>query len=159
MVLFNQYMKSEKKIGPNYRTSSCSFRGNYYFLNLKIVANSNTQLPQYFNFLLDKLNFCCGNYSREVAIKGRKLYEEIRYFRKAISNLAANLNLGLSYLIIATVQLYFRYAIKEIECDFIIFLNPLFFYQYVQEGQEIKMFIKSGFHQLFCRRLNLKELG
>ena len=33
--------------------------GNYYFLNLEIVANLNTWLLQCFNFLLNKLNFCC----------------------------------------------------------------------------------------------------
>ena len=32
-----------------------------------------------FQFLHDKLNFCCGNYSREETIQGQKLYEEIRY--------------------------------------------------------------------------------
>ena len=34
---------------------------------------------KYFNFLPNKLNFCCGNYSREETIQGRKLYEEMRY--------------------------------------------------------------------------------
>ena len=44
------------------------FRGNYSGLNWKIVAN----------VLLRKHNFCCGNYSKEEAIQGQKLYEEIR---------------------------------------------------------------------------------
>ena len=58
----------------DYRISSYSFRRNYSFLNFEIVANSNSSV-----FLLNKLNFCCGNYSREETIQGRKLYEEIRY--------------------------------------------------------------------------------
>ena len=32
-----------------------------------------------FNFLSNKLNSCCGNYSREETIQGWKLYEEIWY--------------------------------------------------------------------------------
>ena len=32
-----------------------------------------------FNFLPNKLNFCCGNYSGEETIHERKLHEEIRY--------------------------------------------------------------------------------
>ena len=47
-------------VGTNhYRISSYSFRGNYSFLNLKIVKNSNR--CRNFNFLPNKLNFCCGN--------------------------------------------------------------------------------------------------
>ena len=34
-----------------------------------------------FNFLPNKLNFCCGNYSREETDQGRKLYEEIWYLK------------------------------------------------------------------------------
>jgi hypothetical protein len=30
-------------------------------------------------FLLNKLNFCCGNYSREETNKGRNLYDDIGY--------------------------------------------------------------------------------
>ena len=41
--------------------------GNYFFFDLEIVANSNTYLPQYFNFLLNKLNFA------QETIQGRKL--------------------------------------------------------------------------------------
>ena len=31
------------------------------------------------SILSNKLNFCCGNYSREETIQGRKLYREIRF--------------------------------------------------------------------------------
>ena len=48
-------------------------------MNLEIVENSNSSCAN-FNFLPDKLNFCCGNYLREETIQRRKLYEEIRYF-------------------------------------------------------------------------------
>ena len=44
----------------------------FEFGNCRIVAAN-------FNFLLNELNFSCGNYSREETIQGRKLYEEIRY--------------------------------------------------------------------------------
>ena len=47
------------------------------FLNLKIVPNSNSCHNISIFYLLNKLNFCCGNYSREGTIQGRKLYEEI----------------------------------------------------------------------------------
>ena len=40
-------------------------------IHLEIVANLKS--------LLNKLNFCCGNYSREETGQGWKLYEEIRY--------------------------------------------------------------------------------
>ena len=30
-------------------------------------------------FLFNKQNFCCGNYSKEETIQGRKLNEELRY--------------------------------------------------------------------------------
>ena len=32
-----------------------------------------------FNFVPNKLKFCCGNYSREETIQGQKLYGEIWY--------------------------------------------------------------------------------
>ena len=47
-----------------YRISSYSFRENYSFLNLEIVANSNS-CHNISIFLLNKLNFCCGNYMRK----------------------------------------------------------------------------------------------
>ena len=37
------------------------------------------QFPHYGNFLLHKLNSCCGNYSRGKSIQGRKLFTKIRY--------------------------------------------------------------------------------
>ena len=52
--------------------------GNYSFLSLEIVATSNSFL-QYFNFLLNKLNFGCGNYSKAETNQGRKLLI-IRWF-------------------------------------------------------------------------------
>ena len=61
-----------------YHISSYSFHRNYSFLNLEIVANSNS-CRNISIFLLNKLNFCCRNYSREETIQGRKLYEEIQY--------------------------------------------------------------------------------
>jgi hypothetical protein len=48
-------------------------------LNLEIVENSNN--CNKFQFLPNKLIFCCGNYSREETIQGQKLYEEIWYFK------------------------------------------------------------------------------
>ena len=41
-----------------------SHHENYFFLNLEIIENSN------FNLLPNKLNFCCGNYSREKTNQG-----------------------------------------------------------------------------------------
>ena len=58
------------KIALKYRTSFYSFRENYSFFNLEIVANSNSSAI--FQFLLDKLNFCSEIYSREETIQGRK---------------------------------------------------------------------------------------
>ena len=46
------------------------------------------QLPQYFSFWINKLNFCCGNYSREETIQGQKLYEEMRYVELVLSQVA-----------------------------------------------------------------------
>ena len=46
-----------------YRISSYSFRWNYSFF-LSGNCSKLKWLPQYFNFLLNKLNFCYGNYSR-----------------------------------------------------------------------------------------------
>ena len=57
---------------------SCSFHGNYSFSNLEIGSNSNSCHNITF-LLLNKLNFYCGNYSREENIQGRNLYEEIWY--------------------------------------------------------------------------------
>ena len=54
-----------------YRISS------YSFLNIEIVANSNS-CRTISIFLPIKLNFCCGNYSREETIEERKLCEEIQ---------------------------------------------------------------------------------
>ena len=54
-----------------YRISS------YSFLNMEIVANSNN-CRTISIFLPIKLNFCCGNYSREETIQERKLCEEIQ---------------------------------------------------------------------------------
>ena len=44
------------------------FLMQFPLLNLEIVANSNRWLSQYFNFLLNKLNFCCGNNLRKYGI-------------------------------------------------------------------------------------------
>ena len=56
-----------------YRISSYSFQGNYwFFFNLEIVANSNSCNNISF-FLLNKLKFSCGNYSREKITQGLKL--------------------------------------------------------------------------------------
>ena len=55
-----------------YHISSCSFRGNYSFLNLEI------QRSQY---IRPKVTVHKGaeNYSREESIQGRRLYEEMWY--------------------------------------------------------------------------------
>ena len=55
-----------------YRISSYSFPGNYSFLNLEIVATSNSCRNIYVHFLLHKLIFAAET------IQGPKLYEEIR---------------------------------------------------------------------------------
>ena len=53
--------------------------------NMNDYIFSFTVFPQIvaanFNFLPNKLNFCCGKYSREETIQGRKLYEEILYLK------------------------------------------------------------------------------
>ena len=46
-----------------YRISANSFCGNYSFLNLEIVEIQIVAAN--FNFLPNKLNFCCGNYMRK----------------------------------------------------------------------------------------------
>ena len=70
-----------------YRISTYSFRGNYSFLKVENVEIF-IQFPHYGNFLLHKLNSCCGNYSRGETIQGRKLFAEVRYMRKnALHNL------------------------------------------------------------------------
>ena len=51
-----------------YRISGNSFRGNYSFLNLEILENSNSYRK--FQFLTNKLIFCFGNYSRAETICG-----------------------------------------------------------------------------------------
>ena len=48
------------------RIYSHSFLGDYSFLNLKIVENLNAAN---LNFLHNKLNFCCKNYSRAEIIR------------------------------------------------------------------------------------------
>ena len=55
-----------------YRISANSFRGNYSFLNLALFTVT-------FDLYFINLNSCCGNYSREETIQGRKLFAEIRY--------------------------------------------------------------------------------
>ena len=47
-----------------------------------------------FHFLPNKLNFCCGNNSREEIIQERKLFAEIRYAKKRIRNSTTHLPLG-----------------------------------------------------------------
>ena len=42
------------------------------FLKIQIAAAN-------FWFLPNRLNYCCGNYSREDTIRGWKMYEDIRY--------------------------------------------------------------------------------
>ena len=65
--------------------SSYNFRGNYScgnysFLNLEIVANiSNSCRNISIFYLINKLNFCCRNYSREETIQWLKIYEEMQY--------------------------------------------------------------------------------
>ena len=66
-------MPNQKNKGT-YRISSYSFRGNYSFLNLKIVANSNSCRNISISYLRN-LFFAAET------IQGRKLYEEIRYFQ------------------------------------------------------------------------------
>ena len=68
----------------SYHISSYSFRGNYSFLNLEIVANSNTVFPQKVSaetILFWIWKFTCSNiliFAAET-IQGRKLYDEILY--------------------------------------------------------------------------------
>ena len=51
---------------------SGSKRYLHSFLNLKIVGNSNR--CHKFQFFHKKLNFCCGNYSKEETIKGTETF-------------------------------------------------------------------------------------
>ena len=64
----------------DYHISANSFGGNYSFLNLEIVENSSS--CRKFQFLPDKMNFCCRKYSREETIQARKLFAEIKYLLK-----------------------------------------------------------------------------
>ena len=52
-----------------YRISSYSVRGNYSYLNLEIVANSNSCCNISIFYLINGF-FCCGNYSRAETIWG-----------------------------------------------------------------------------------------
>ena len=53
-----------------YCISSYSFCRNFSFLNLEVVENSNTLLPQIYIFFPNKLKFYCWNYSTEEIIWG-----------------------------------------------------------------------------------------
>ena len=58
---------------------SAETRKLFFILNLEIVENSNMYLvAANFNFLPNKLNFHCGNYSSEEPIQELKLHEEIK---------------------------------------------------------------------------------
>ena len=70
--------------------SAASIQGRKLFFFEFRNCSKFKQLPQYLKILLIKLNFCCGNYSREETInyqevfnaetiQRKKLYEEIRY--------------------------------------------------------------------------------
>ena len=48
-------------------------------------------LDLFFKFVLNKLNFCCGNYSRGETNQGRKLFSEIRYALMANKNKVSKL--------------------------------------------------------------------
>ena len=60
-----------------YRISANSFRGNYSFLNLALFTVT-------FDLYFINLNSCRRNYSREETIQGRKLFAEIRHFKKPV---------------------------------------------------------------------------
>ena len=87
----NEYVKN-LKLGPavTYRISSFSFRWNYSFLNLEIIANSNScrniSILYLINWFLDA-----------ETIQGRKLYEEIRYVK--ISSMGKVLSLHMCKLL------------------------------------------------------------
>ena len=66
-----------------YGISSYSFRKNYSFLNLEIVANSNS-CRNISNFSLNKLILCYRNYSREESIQGLKLSYFLIYIDSAL---------------------------------------------------------------------------
>ena len=52
-----------------YQISSYSFHGNYIFFEFG-KCSQYKQLPHYFKFLYNKINFCSGNYSRAETILG-----------------------------------------------------------------------------------------
>ena len=62
-----------------YHISANSFSKNYSSLNLTIVGNMNSCGK--FQFLPNKLIFCCRNYLREETIQGRKLYEIFKKYK------------------------------------------------------------------------------
>ena len=76
---------AHRRFQYTYRISSYSFRGNYSFLNLKIVVNSSVSI-----FYLINWSFAAGNYSREENYLRRKLYEEIRYLYTSLSRSIRN---------------------------------------------------------------------
>ena len=62
-----------------YRIPANSFCRSYsFFFNLEIVVNSN-RCCKFQVFLLNKLIFCCVNYSMAETIQGEKLFSEIWY--------------------------------------------------------------------------------
>ena len=81
----------ENKVEYRYRISANSFRGNYSFLKFFVQRSQYISIK----FPLHKPSENRGNYSREETIQGRKLFAEIRYWKK-IANMQKDL-VKLSY--------------------------------------------------------------
>ena len=57
------YPDKDTDLVKDHSVSSASFRRKLFFFELGNCSKFK-YLPQYFNFLFNKLNFCCGMYSR-----------------------------------------------------------------------------------------------
>ena len=94
--------------------SSYSFRRNYSFLNLEIVANSNSCHNISIFYLVNR-NFCCGKYSREESIHGRKLFKGGNYMRKYGSQYwYPNCLIGISCIYLSPFMAFFGKQILRI---------------------------------------------
>ena len=69
-------------------------------------------LPQYFNFLLNRLNFCFGNYSREVTIQGPNYMRKYgMYFPGELIVIIRKLFQKIFHLIVASLKQLCRTAL------------------------------------------------
>ena len=74
----SKYIKYVPTISIPYSSKQFLRKLFLFFFNLEIVVNSN-RCCKFQVFLLNKLIFCCVNYSMAETIQGEKLFSEIWY--------------------------------------------------------------------------------